>query len=468
MRDYDVVVIGSGAAGLSAAVAARDAGAEVLVCEAGDRVGGTSANSGGLFLAAGTELQRRQGVADSPDALFEHFMVANKWELEPAVVRRFVDDGPSALEWLISLGVEFLPTIIPVGQSSVPRGHVPKGWGHSEITALQAAASGGGVDISLSTRVERLLTDTSGRVVGISAEGTEVRCGAVVVACGGIGNASDEILREYWPDACRHGADWHYYIGVETNRGDAIKLGRAVGAEIGGKNNGLMVGVSAYHGAIEGPPPGWPLLVNIKGRRFANELLDYSILGHNINRQPKSVAYGIFDHAAFTRTADDPRYKFSPILEAAPGYAWTPDNLREGFAKGKIVSAPDFTALAKKCGIDAATLVATMNEYNQDARAGRDRHFLKDPRSLVPVETPPFYAMERRAAERAVSFVGLHIDADARVYSEHGTYVQGLFAAGEAASGIVNYYVATGNSIASCVIFGRAAGRNAAAERLHA
>jgi succinate dehydrogenase/fumarate reductase flavoprotein subunit len=82
--------------------------------------------------------------------------------------------------------------------------------------------------------------------------------------------------------------------------------------------------------------------------------------------------------------------------------------------------------------------------------------------SLIPAERPPFYALERRVAERDLPCIGLHIDADARVYAEKGGYVSGLFAAGEAASGVFNHYVASGYSIASCVIFGRVAGRSAA------
>jgi len=303
-------------------------------------------------------------------------------------------------------------------------------------------------------------------VVGISGDGTEVSAAAVVVACGGLGNASRDILQKYWPDACRHGDDWHYYIGVETDRGDAIKLSEDVGAEIGGHNAGLIVCASRYHGAVEGPPPGWPVFVNLNGRRFMNELLDYSVFGHNVNRQPERRMFGIFDHDAFTRTPKDPRYRFKPIFAEAPGYAWQTDKLAEGLAAGKVISAPTLRALAEKTGIAPETFVATMEEYNRDARAGRDTHFLKDAACMIPVEKAPFYALERRVAENDLSCVGMRINARAQVYAKRGLYVPGLYAAGEASSGVFNHYVASGNSIANCVIFGRTAGRNAAAERL--
>src|SRR5258707_765113 len=116
-RDYDVIVIGSGAAGLSAAVTARDAGANVLLCEAGDRLGGSSAASGGMIYAAGTAMQRERGIEDSPQDLFDHYMLINRWEVEPAVVKRYAEDGAAAIEWLQSLGVEYRPEVYAVGQS---------------------------------------------------------------------------------------------------------------------------------------------------------------------------------------------------------------------------------------------------------------------------------------------------------------------------------------------------------------
>ena len=126
-RDYDVIVIGAGAAGLAAALGASQAGASVLVIEADRQVGGSSRLSGGHFYAAGTSAQRDAGVAnDSAEAMFEHYMTLNQWLVEPSVVRRYCDLSAPTFEWLKGLGVEFRPEgVYRSGVSSVPRGQRP-------------------------------------------------------------------------------------------------------------------------------------------------------------------------------------------------------------------------------------------------------------------------------------------------------------------------------------------------------
>ena len=95
-RDYDVIVVGAGAAGLSAAIAAADAGARVLIVEADRQIGGSSRLSGGHFYAAGTSVQAAAGLTDSADAMFEHYLTLNQWMVEPGVVRRYCEEhGPS-------------------------------------------------------------------------------------------------------------------------------------------------------------------------------------------------------------------------------------------------------------------------------------------------------------------------------------------------------------------------------------
>ena len=133
-RDYDVIVIGSGAAGLSAAVAAADAGSSVLIVEADSRVGGSSRLSGGHFYAAGTSVQREAGINnDTSDAMFEHYMTLNQWLVDPAVVKRYCDLSASTLEWVMGLGVQFPKEgVYCSGVGSTPRGHQPEGGGEEE------------------------------------------------------------------------------------------------------------------------------------------------------------------------------------------------------------------------------------------------------------------------------------------------------------------------------------------------
>jgi len=144
-RDRDVdVVVGAGGAGLAAALAARECGADVLLVEVAGRVGGSTALSSGSFMAAGTEMQRERELADDPDAFFDHYLTFNRWVCDPAVARRFCDDGWSTMQWLISQGVRYEASgLYRAGRESVPRSHRPHGGGQAVVDALAAAARGG-------------------------------------------------------------------------------------------------------------------------------------------------------------------------------------------------------------------------------------------------------------------------------------------------------------------------------------
>lgn len=462
--DYDVIVIGSGAAGLAAAVEARDAGASVLVCEAGDRLGGSSAASGGLIFAGDTSLQRELGIHDTPEDIYHYYMMMNRWEVESAVARRYADECGPAVEWLMSLGLEFEPHVYTVALSKVPRGHMPREHGFGIIQVLSAAISRGGVETALNTRVDRLLTDDSGAVVGIHAEGADVTSNAVIIACGGLGAASREMKREYWPNAAEYDDKWYHYIGVDTDRGDAITLCREIGAEIAGHNCGLLINSSTYCREPEGLFPGWPVYVNKLGRRFVSEKADYSIMAHNINVQPEKILYVIMDEAAFSRDPKDPRYlNTAAIHKDIAAASLEPEWLAKGLEQGEIFKADTLAELAEKVGIPPRVLEATISEYNEDVDKGHDSHFLKDPAQMVRVEKPPFYAAPRRAGQLSTSAVGPRINADAKVYSTQGSYVPGLYAAGEAAGGMWTNYIGSGSALGTCMVFGRVAGRSAAA-----
>jgi fumarate reductase flavoprotein subunit len=463
-QDFDVIVVGGGGAGLAAAIEGKNAGASVLICEAGSQLGGSTGVAGGLFLAADTALQKAQGVTDTADDFYDYIMMMNRWELEAAVARRYAEESGPTIAWMQDLGIEFEPYVHPVALSAVPRGHLPKEYGFGIIKAMSSAINKARIETALKVRIQKLLTDENGGVVGVEADGVEVRAKSVVVTCGGLGAADHELLKEYWPDAAQFEDGWHYYIGVDTVRGDALALGKNVNAEIAGINCGLVINSSSYFRDPEGIFPGWPVYVNTRGRRFINEMADYSIMAENMNRQPGKVIFVVMDHDAFARDLTDPRYVHRAIHPDIVAGSLNPAALAEGLARGEVIQADTIEELAEKAGIDRSVLAATIAEYNDDVDKGRDSHFLKDPETMVKIQTPPFYAAPRRAAQLSTSAVGLHINADAQVYSTLGGYVPGLYAAGEASSGPWNHYTGSGSSIGTAMTFGRIAGRSAAAQ----
>jgi fumarate reductase flavoprotein subunit len=458
MRDFDVVVVGAGGAGMAAAIEAADAGASVVVLEAGKRPGGSTALSGGVFYAAGTSVQAAAGIHDTVEAMYRYYMTFNRWNLEPWLIRRFCAEAAPTLEWLLGLGAE-----IPVeglyisGVEDTPRGHHVRGSGIALFERLLGAAAARGVEIHSEIRVESLRFE-DGAAAGVAAQGAEVRAGAVVLATGGYG-ANRELLAEFNPDVAEQDERWSFYFGSQTSRGDGIRMARALGAEIVGKNRLLVNASPGFSRDVADFHPPWLVFVNRAGQRFMDETWPYCIAGHRIEAQPDRLCFAIFDEP--TRAGSPSRHPFADKLGVGD-FAYSGDRLAEEAAKGRILQAQTLEELARKAGIDPAGLHGTIRAYNADVRAGTDRQFFKAGR-LATIETPPFYAAEVHAASFGATSAGVRIDPDARVLRADAHAIAGLYAAGETAGGVLGErYVGGGNYIANALIFGRIAGRGAA------
>ena len=449
-RDYDVIVIGSGAAGLSAAIAAADAGATVLIVEADSRVGGSSRLSGGHFYAAGTSVQREAGVeSDSGDAMFEHYMTLNQWLVDPAIVRRYCDLSASTFEWIMDLGVRFPKEgVYCSGVGSTPRGHQPEGGGEEVVNVLDGHRSHKQVDLVLNARVDGLIQDEDGGIRGVKIGRDEATCGGVVMATGGFG-ANAEMIEKYYPDAAASG-DWRWYIGTEGAQGDGISLGESVGATIDGHNRGLLLVTPGFSHDLEVLLPGWLILVNSQGRRFTNESAPYTVLGGLIQKEGGS-AWAIFDEAA----REDARP--NPMSQAY----WVDDVLARKAEEGRIQKADSLAQLAAQISVEADALAGTVARYNSDVNAGLDSAFFKS-QGMHTITEPPFYAVEVRPAIVCWTGTGLRIDPDTRVLGHGEQPIPGLFAAGETIGNLQgDRYIGGGGSFGPCIVFGKVAGESA-------
>lgn len=451
--DYDVIVIGAGGAGLTAAVTAATTGSRVLLVEAGARCGGSTALSGGVFYAAGTSLQQEAGIeGDTPDAMFQYYMTLNQYKLEPALVRRLCDDAPASFEWLRTLGVDFQPTDLYMsGVDKVRRGHRAAGGGAAIAEALEGSLAGANVDTALHTRVESLLIE-QGRVIGIVVDGEPIRSSAVIIATGGFG-ANPDMLARLYPDAAEHG-DLHWYIGAPTCRGDGIAMGEAAGGRIGTHNRGLLLLTPGFAKDLESYLPGWLMMVNADGRRFVDETIEYSVLSAVLREQAGRTCFGLFDEV--TRLG-------SKTTGYRPAPNWAADRLESFVEQGLLDRADTLDDLADRIGVPAANLHSNVARYNLNVAEGADRDFFKSSAMLRPIETPPFYAARIRAAIICWTGTGLRIDTEARVLDAANRPIPGLYAAGETTGGMFGEcYASGGASIANAIVFGRIAGRNAA------
>lgn len=460
--DVDVVVIGSGAAGLAAALSAREHGArDVLVAEAERVVGGSSRLSGGLMMGAGTRYQRAFGIDDDADSLFHDYLQLNQWQVEPAVVRRLAERCGPTVEWVGDLGVSFYDELVFGGDERVPRVHCPIGRGQAVVDVLTRECRRAGVDIALGRRVDHLTVD-DGAVTGVAVGADTITAGAVVVASGGFGNDPAKLASCY-PSAAQTG--WAWYIGADGSRGDHLDFARQADAQLLGHDRGLRLLHANFAPIYEAYLPGWLVLVNTDGRRFCDETAPYGIMDGLLAAQG-DTAYAIFDHAALTEATEAgvAHYK-----QQVPGSTkkqsphWNADVIERMADDGTVSRANSVAELAASLRVPADHLTATVARHNAATAAGEDVDYLKDPAFLRPLATAPLYGAEIRPATVCFTACGLRIDRDARVLGESGEPVPGLFAAGESAGGVIGpRYVGSGNSYASCLTFGRIAGESAA------
>ena len=462
--DVDVLVIGSGAAGLSAALAAQQAGADrVLVAEGEGIVGGSSRLSGGLMMGAATRYQKAQGIEDSPEALFHDYMTLNQWKVESAVVERLTQRAGQAVEWLGDLGVEFYDQLVFGGDETLPRVHCPIGRGQAVVDVLHRHCRESGVEFALGQRVDRLLVNDDGAVVGIAVGEDEITAASVVIATGGFG-ADEDKRRELFPSVYDTG--WSYYIGADGSRGDALDFTKPVNAQVTGFNRGLRLLHTDFDRMYEAYIPGWLILVNREGRRFCNETAPYGIMDGLLQEQGDS-AFAIFDHKALVDATElgVARYKQSiPGSTKKQSPHWNLDIIEMMLKEGKVQKRDSLDELAAAIGVPAANLTATVDRVNELVELHEDQDYLKDPKFLEPIASGPFYAVEVRPATCCFTACGLRINRDAEVLDEAGRVIPGLYAAGEVTGGVIGpRYVGSGNSYGNCVTMGRVAGQSAAA-----
>lgn len=465
--DVDVLVIGSGAAGLSAALEARTAGAaRVLVAESEARVGGSSRLSGGLIMGAGTRYQRSIGIDDDGEALFHDYMTVNRWNVDAAVVKRFCDLAGPTVEWLGDLGVQYHERLVFGGDERVPRVHVPRERGQGIVDVLHRHCREAGVDIALGRRIDRLLVDdTTGAVTGAAVGGDEITAGAVVIASGGFGNDPAK-LATHFPSAAQTGNAW--YIGAEGSRGDALEFTQAVRAQTIGHDRGLRLLHAGFAKIYEAYLPGWLVLVNAEGYRFADETAPYGMMDWLI-RQQGDRCWAIFDRATIEAASSTGAARYKQTIPSSTKHQsphWIVDVIDPMVAEGRVVEADTVEGVARGIGLDPVRVAGTIARYNRCVEDGDDDEFAKDPKMLEPVATPPFYGVEIRPSTVCFTAYGLRITRDGEVLDVASSPVPGLYAAGECTGGVVgSQYVGSGNSYANITVFGRIAGRSAAARR---
>jgi len=423
-----VVVVGAGACGLVAALAAKKAG--VLVLERDASPAGSTALSTGFIPAAGTRFQRAAGVDDSPERMAEDILRKNHDEADGKLVRSLCRASGPAIEWLADehgVPFELVRGFLYPGHSALRMHAVPEKSGAALMAALLRASAD--VDILCSATVTDV-TVTRVRFRRPDGAMEEVEYGALVLACSGFGG-NPAMVREYIPEIA--GA---IYFGHAGNQGDAVKWGRALGAAV--KHMGAYQG----HGSIATPHNvliTWALMmeggieVNADGRRFSNEHEGYSEQCLPVLEQPGGCAWCIYDERLHRLGMTFPDY-------------------REAQAAGAVRPAPDLPRLQE-----------TLAEVEGYVEGKKPDPFGRD-FSGKPKLVPPYYAVKVTGALLHTQG-GLVVDERARMLDARGQPLPNLYAGGGAACGVSGAHVwgyLSGNGLLSAVTLGRIAGTEAA------
>lgn len=446
-----LVIVGAGAAGLAAALAARAAGAEALVLERDPVPRGSTALSAGLIPAAGTRWQRQAGVEDTPERFAADIMAKAKGAPDPRLVDAVTRAAGPALEWLAEahgLPFSLVENFRYPGHSVLRMHGLPTRSGAELMDRLREAATAAGAEIVCDAHVTTLFAESDGRVAGLALarpDGTEERigCRALVLACNGYGG-NKRLVRRHIPEMAEA-----LYFGHPGNQGDALIWGEALGAATrhlsGHQGHGS---VAQPHGILV----TWATIteggvqVNADGQRFSDETQGYSEQAAHVLAQPGDIAWTIFDGriAAIARQFED---------------------FRNAEAAGAILTAWSWAELAAQARLPADPFVATMDEVERAKREGLADAFGRA-FAATPQLNPPFHAVRVTGALFHTQG-GLVVDGAARALRPDGRALPNLFAAGGAACGVSGPTAAgylSGNGLLTAVALGRLAG--AAAARL--
>ncbi len=488
----DVVVVGAGGAGMTAAITATDAGKKVIVVESQPIAGGNSVRSTGGMNAAKTPYQDKnefaeaagvektlataaekfadnetitalaatvkaqweayqanpQGYFDSVELMELDTLIGGKGKNNPELVKALAENSAAAIEWLASIGAD-VKNVGAFGGASVKRIHRPVN-ADGKVTAVGAYI----VPIlekNLQDRNVQFLFDTTaneiimkdGKAVGIKATGKDgnkvtINAKSVVIATGGFG-ANAEMVEKYKPELKGFAT-----TNAEGAQGQGINMATAVGAATVDMDQ-IQIHPTVHieedgnaHLITEGLRGDGAILVNAEGKRFYDEVSTRDKVSAAIIAQPEKSAWLVVDQSMVDKSA------------VIAGY----------IKSGYTVTGATYEELAKAMGVDEATFVSTMNTWNQAVEAKSDTEFNRTS-FANPLTAAPYYAIKITPAVHH-TMGGIVINPKAEVLNEKGEVISGLFAAGEVTGGVHGANRLGGNAVADFTVFGRIAGQSAA------
>ncbi len=456
----DVIVVGAGFAGLAAAIEASTNGASVVVLEKMKAAGGNSIISEGGIAAAGTSRQQRRGIDDSPDLMYRDMLRAGMFLNHPELAREVAVKSAETFQWSIDcLGVEYLDRIDQFGGHSVLRCFTTTDVSGASIIRRQLEKLEElRASVRLQTCLTRLILSPDGTVSGVEVrEGFDPRepgsgltknlyaRRAVVLASGGFG--ADVAFRSVQDPRLTADID-------TTNKASATAEALVQALRIG------AMPVQLSH--IQLGPWGSP---DEKGYGAGPRFADYVVFQLGIVVDPRTGGRFVNEMADRKQLSDAILAVGLPCIGIADARAvevsgW---DISRAMQKGVVKTFPSLSELASHYGIPPDGLEATVARFNGHVANGCDHEYDKPMlEGFGPLEQPPYYAI-RLWPKVHFTMGGVHINSQAQVINLDGRPIEGLYAAGEVTGGVHGACRLGSCAITECLVFGRIAGRNAAA-----
>ena len=468
----DVAIVGSGAAGLAAAVTLAEGGASVVVFEKQRSLGGTTNFIHGTF-GVESDMQRERYIDFTRDQAFKSIMDYSHWIANPRLVRAIVDESGATIAWLRERGAVFVEATI--NMPAAPRTyHVIKGKGEAIVMTLVTRLKGMGAGIFPETPVTGLLR-ASGRLSGVVAEvdgeEVEVAARAVLVATGGFANNKEWIKRYSGFELGRDVIP----IGNTGKMGDGIRMAWEAGAAEEGISLLELFRVApigpdfAVWNDIEIAGAQPDLWVTPRGERFCDETVafwDTHVGNANAKHARDGYTWNLMDDSILQDMID--RGVDNNVgVDFPPGYrpvnVFREIQLAVDRGSTEVLAAGSLEGLAAKMGADPALLKATVDDYNACCAAGHDPLFAKERRFLRPLLGPRYYAVKGRTVFLG-TMGGIKVNGGLEVLDKKDEVIPGLYAGGFDAGGMYgdSYPIKTSSGLASAFAFnsGRVAARS--------
>ena len=431
-ENADIVVVGAGGSGISAAVKAETLGANVILIEKMPVIGGATALNAGTLIATGSKYQREvmKETKDSPELAYKDIFTVGKNRNDPTLVKMVTERVGGVVDWLIyDMKIPYGPAATQYPDHSANRQLGVTGRSVNYLNLMREKFLGMGGKLMLQTRAQELIRDDAGKVVGVRATDkdgntVELTSKAVILASGGYGAVKSMLPKEM--------SNYVFY-GLDSETGDGYKMATAIGA--GTINLDLVKmypqgvetvpghGLAATASSTDTMKKSGAIYVNKLGQRYVDENAALGVLTDMTVAQPDHIAYIVMDAKAWKeyvrKSLED---KLVPNEETLMTWTKIVNNGRPVMAV-----ADNLAEAAKTMGVDAEGLAKTVARWNDMVKAGEDKDFHR--KITGGLGEGPYYIVEQKVRYQT-TLGGLKADADLRILDKSGKPIPGLFGAG--------------------------------------